>query len=126
VGVVKPLKDMLVPILFLVEGAFWLGIVATGGGPLLVLAALACILSGVLLIWISSNWVTRPLAGASALFALALTIYQAYEASTLLGSNLSTLGIESVGVFGVFAVVCVYLELATLSVGRAAESSKKA
>jgi hypothetical protein len=126
VGVVaKSLKDMLVPILFLAEGAFWLGIVATGGGILLLLAALTCILSGVLLLAMSSNWVTRPLAGASALFGLALTLYQAFEASTLFGSNLSTLGLESVAVFGVFAVVYVYLELATLTLGRPAQAAKK-
>jgi disulfide bond formation protein DsbB len=124
--VAKSLKDVLVPILFLVEGAFWLGIVATGGGPLLILAALSGILSGVLLLWRPSNWVSRPLAGASALFGLALTVYQAYEASTLLASNLSTLGVESAGIFVAFAVVYVYLEMATLSVGRSAEPMKKA
>jgi hypothetical protein len=124
--VAKPLRDMLVPILFFVVGAFWVGIVATGGGPLLLLAALTCVLSGALLLWMSSHWVSRPLAGASALFGLALTVYQAYEASTLLSSNLNTLGGESAGVFGVFTIVYVYLELSTLSVGRAPDSSKKA
>ncbi len=121
----KSLRDMLVPILYFVAGVFWIGIVATGGGPLLLLAALTCILSGALLFAMPSNWVTRPLAGASALFGLALTVYQAYEASTLLGTNLGTLGIYSVALFGVFALVYVYLELQTLSVGKAIESSKK-
>jgi hypothetical protein len=116
---------MLVPILYFVVGVFWLGIVATGGGPLLILAALTCILSGALLLAAPSHWVTRPLAGASALFGLALTVYQAYEASTLLGTNLGTLGIYSVALFGVFALVYVYLELQTLSVGKAIESAKK-
>ncbi len=122
----KPLKDLLVPVLFFVVGAFWVGIVATGGGPLLLLAALTCILSGVLLLGMSSHWVSRPLAGASALFGLALTLYQAYEASTLLSSNLSSLGTESVAVFGVFAVVYAYLELSTLTAGRAADAPKTA
>jgi len=117
---------MLVPILFLVVGVFWLGIVATGGGLLLVLAALTFILSGVLLLAMPSSWVGRPLAGASALFGLTLTIYQAYEAATLFGSNLSTVGLSSFGVFGVFALVCAYLEMSTLSMGRAPEASKKA
>ncbi len=121
----KSLRDVLVPILFFAEGAFWLAIVATGGGPLLLLAALSCILSGALLLARPSHWVTRPLAGASALFGLALTVYQAYEASTLLGTNLSTLGAYSLAAFGVFAVVYVYLELQTLSIGAAAEASKK-
>jgi hypothetical protein len=116
--VAKSLRDSLVPILFFVLGAFWLAIVATGGGPLLLLAALTCVLSGILLLAMSSNWVSRPLAGASALFGLALAIYQAYEAATLIGSNLNTLGLESAGVFGAFAIVYVYLELTTLTVGR--------
>ena len=121
----KSLRDVLVPILFFAEGALWVGMVATGGGPLLGLAALSGILSGVFLLAMPSNWVSRPLAGASALFGLALTVYQAYEASTLLGSDLSNLGTYSLAVFGAFSLIYVYLELATLSVGRAAESAKK-
>ena len=121
----RSLKDVLVPILFFAEGALWVGMVATGSGPLLGLAALSCVLSGVFLLATPSSWVSRPLAGASALFGLALTVYQGYLASTLLGSNLSTLGTYSLAVFAVFSLVYVYLELAMLSVGRAAESTKK-
>jgi hypothetical protein len=113
--VAKTLRELLVPILFLVEGAFWLGIVATGGATLLVLAALAFILSGVLLFAMPSAWATKPLAGASALFGLTLTVYQVYEASTLFGTGLSTLGLESIAIFGLFAVLSIYLELATLA-----------
>ena len=122
----KPLGETLVPILFFAEAVLWLGVVATGGGPLLVLAALSCIVSGGLLLRMSSHWVSRPFAGASALFGLTLTIYQTYEASTLLGSNLGTLGVESVAVFGAFAIVYVYIELQTLTVARTASSPKKA
>ena len=121
----KSLKDVLVPVLFFAEAALWVGMVATGAGPLLGLAALSCILSGVFLLATPSSWVSRPLAGASALFGLALTVYQGYLASTLLGSNLSTLGTYSLGVFAVFSLVYVYLELAMLSVGRAVETTKK-
>ena len=106
------------PILFFVEGAFWVAVVALGGAPLLLLAALAGIASGALLLWASSFWAARPIAGASALFALALTVYQVYEAATLLESDLSTVGITSGAIFGVLAVVSIYLELATLSMGR--------
>jgi hypothetical protein len=121
--VAKSLRELLVPILFLAEGAFWLAVVATGGGVLLLLAALAGILSGILLIAAPSNWATRPFAGASALFALALTLYQFYQAATLFGSNLSTVGLTSGAVFGVLAVVSFYLELATLSMGSKAPAS---
>ena len=113
------------PILFFAEGALWVGMVATGGGPLLGLAALSCVLSGVFLLATPSNWASRPLAGASAFFGLSLTVYQGYQASTLLGSNLSNLGAYSLAVFAAFSVVYVYLELATLSLGRAGEPAKK-
>ncbi len=121
----KPIRDVLVPILFIVEGAFWLSILATGGGGLLVFPALAGILSGVLLLATPSNWATRPLAGASALFALALTLYQVYVAATLVGSSLSGVGLTSVAIFGVFAVVSVYLEMSMLSMRRTAVAVAK-
>jgi hypothetical protein len=123
--VAKPLRELVVPVLFFAEGAFWFGIVATGGALLLVFAALACILSGLLLVSMPSHWVTRPLAGASALFGLTLTVYQVYQASTLFGSALSTLGLSSGAIFGAFAIVCVYLELMTLATGNQSETAKE-
>jgi hypothetical protein len=122
---VKSARELLIPMLFLAEGVFWLAIVATGGAILLVLAALAFIVSGVLLIQMPASWATKPIAGASALFGLTLTIYQVYQAATLFGSSLNTIGLTSGAVFGVFAVVCVYLELATLSMGSEASAAKK-
>lgn len=121
----KSLKDLVAPILFLAEGVFWLAIVATGGGTLLLLAAIAFLVSGVLLIWIPDGWPTRPMAGASALFGLTLTLYQFYEASTLFGTGLSTLGLSSGAAFGVFAIVSVYLELATLSMSGGAVAAEE-
>jgi hypothetical protein len=117
---VKSPKELLVPILFLIVGVFWLGIVATGAATLLLLAALAFILSGLALISIPTNWVAKPLAGASALFGLTLTIYQVYVASTLYGTGLETLGLTTGAIFAVFAIICAYLELATLSMGNQA------
>ena len=118
-------RELLIPILFLVEGVFWLGIVATGGAPLLVLAALAFVVSGLLLLQMPDSWATKPLAGASALFGLTLTVYQVYQAATLFGTSLSNVGVSSGVVFGAFAVICVYLELATLSMGRETVVPKK-
>jgi hypothetical protein len=123
--VAKSARELLIPILFLAEGVFWLAIVATGGAILLILAGLAFIVSGLLLIQMPDGWATKPLAGASALFGLTLTIYQVYQAATLFGSSLSTIGLTSGAVFGVFAVVCAYLELATLSMGSDASAAKK-
>jgi hypothetical protein len=122
---VKSPRELLIPILFLAEGVFWLAVVATGGAILLVLAALAFIVSGLLLIQMPTSWATKPLAGASALFGLTLTVYQVYQAATLYGTSLSSIGLTSDALFGVFAIVCVYLELATLSMGREAATPKK-
>ena len=122
----KSPRELLIPILFIVEGVFWLGIVATGGAPLLVFAALAFIVSGLLLLQMPDSWATRPLAGASALFGLTLTVYQVYQAATLFGTSLSNVGLFSGAVFGAFAIICVYLELETLSMGRETAVQKKA
>ena len=122
----KSPRELLIPILFLVEGVFWVGIVATGGALLLVLAALAFIVSGVLLIQMPDSWATRPLAGASALFGLTLTVYQVYQAATLFGTSLSNVGLASGAIFGAFAIISVFLELETLSMGRETAIPKKA
>jgi len=124
--VAKSPKELLISILFLAEGVFWLAVVATGGAILLLLAALAFVVSGLLLIQAPTSWATKPLAGASALFGLTLTIYQFYEAATLFGTSLNSIGLTSGAIFGVFAIVCVYLELATLSMGSKAPAPKKA
>jgi hypothetical protein len=124
--VAKSPRELLIPILFLVVGVFWVGIVATGGALLLVLAALAFIVSGLLLLQMPDGWATKPLAGASALFGLTLTVYQVYQAVTLFGTSLSNVGLASGAIFGAFAIICVYLELETLSMGREAAIPKKA
>ncbi|MDG6967793.1 MAG: hypothetical protein JRN58_05320 [Nitrososphaerota archaeon] len=111
----KSLREWSVPVLFIVEGLFWVAIVALGGGDLLLFAALAGVASGLMLLARPSSWVTRPLAGASALFALALTLFQLYQAATLVGSDLSTVGITSGVIFLVFAGVSVFLELETMA-----------
>lgn len=120
----KSPKELLVPILFLVVGVFWLGIVATGGDLLLLLAVLAFILSGLVLIAMPSSWAARPLAGASAMFGLTLTVYQVCVAATLFGTGLGSLGLTTGAIFAVFAIVCAYLELATLSMGNQATGAK--
>ena len=42
-----------------------------------------------------------------------------------MGPSLSSIGLTSGALFGVFAFVCVYLELATLSMGNKAPVAKK-
>lgn len=121
----KSPRELVVPVLFVVEGVFWLAVVAAGGAGLLILAALAFIISGALLMVAPAHWVSRPFAGASALFGLVLTLYQVYEAATLAGTGLSTLGVTSGVVFAVFALVSIYLELATLAIGAPQVAAKK-
>ena len=110
-------RDLVVPIIFLIVGVFWAGLVATGGPVLLLLATIVFVLSGILLIVIPSRWFTRPLAGATALLGLTLTAWQVYQAATLLGSTLNGVGATSAGIFAVFALLCAYLELQTLTMG---------
>ncbi len=118
----KSPRELAVPILFLVEGAFWLGILATGGAVLLIFVALAFIASGLVLVSRPENRLARPLAGASALFGLTLTVYQVYQASTLFGTSLGNVGVSSGAVFAVVAIVSAYLELEALSMGNRAEA----
>ena len=92
----------------------------------MILAGLAFVLSGILLMAAPGNWVTKPAAGSSALFGLVLTLYQVYEAATLAGTGLSAFGVTSGAVFGLFALVSIYLELATLSMGAPQVAAKKA
>jgi hypothetical protein len=96
-------------VLFFVTGVFWVAIVVTGGGGLLLWAALSGFLSGVFLIVASSKWMTRPLTGASSLFGLTLTVYQLYIASTLVGGKLASVAAYSIAAFAVFTVVYLYL-----------------
>jgi len=109
---VKPEQSILARIpmvLFFVTGVFWAGIIATGGGALLGWAVLSCFASGIFLVMWASNWVTRPLASASSLFGVALTLYQLFVALTALGNGTSTFAIVSVPLFAVFTAIYVYL-----------------
>jgi len=99
------------PILFLVEGAFWVGMILTGSGLLLGWAAITSFASGAALLGAPSNQFTRPLAGASALLGLTLTIYQVYAAGTTLGTVESMVGAYSALLFLLFTIVYAYLAL---------------
>jgi hypothetical protein len=98
-------------VLYFVTGAFWVGILVTGGGILLFWAALTCFLSGIFLVAWASNWVTRPLTKATALFGLTLTVYQLYVALTVIGTGLDSAVLVSGVLFGAFTVIYLYLLL---------------
>lgn len=119
----KSPRKVVPPILFLLVGVFWLALVGTGASLLLLLGALVFLLSGVVLLAVPSRWYARPLAGATALFGLTLTLWQFFEATSLLGTGLGSVGATSGAIFGVFALVCVYLELQTLAMGTKAPVS---
>jgi hypothetical protein len=98
-------------LLFLVTGAFWVGILVTGGGVLLFWAALTCFVSGASLFAWSSFWATRPLAVATALFGLCLTLYQLYDSVSI---GIGSIAVYSGVLFAVFTVIYVYLFFASL------------
>ncbi|MDA4135980.1 MAG: hypothetical protein OK449_03120 [Thaumarchaeota archaeon] len=103
------IAGMAPTILYFVAGVFWVGVIVVGGGFLLFWAALACFLSGIFLFNWASSWVTRPLTRATALFGLALTLYQLYVALTLIGTGLDSVALISAGLFGLLTVVYLYL-----------------
>ena len=102
-------------VLFLATGVFWAAILATGGGAVLVWAALTCFASAAFLLAWSSNWATRPLTIASALFGLTLTIYQIYISLTIVGTALGTIAAYSGILFAVFSAVYLYLLFVSLT-----------
>jgi hypothetical protein len=103
------MMQMASVVLFLVTGAFWAGIVLVGGGVYLGWGAVTAVLSGVFLLAFASQWVTRPLAIASCLFGLVLTVYQLYLGLSVLGTALQTAGIYTSALFAVFTVIYLYL-----------------
>jgi hypothetical protein len=110
-------------ILYFVAGVFWIGILATGGGDLLFWAALTCFLSGIFLFAWASSWLTRPLTTATAVFGLALTLYQVYVALTLIGTGLDSAALISGVVFGVLTVIYLYLFFSGVAKDRAEKES---
>jgi len=96
-------------ILYFVVGVFWVGILVAGGGALLFWAALTCFLSGIILYEWAYSWIARPLTKATALFGLALTLYQVYVALTMIGTGLDSAALISGVLFGVLTVVYLYL-----------------
>jgi len=105
----KSIQGQVTPLLFILEGAFWVAMIATGSGLLLGWAAVTSFASGAALLGAPTNPVSKPLAGASVLFGLTLTIYQVYAAATMLGTPQSMVGAYSAGLFVVFTAVYVYL-----------------
>ena len=119
-------RKLVAPVLFLIVGVFWLALVGTGGAPVLLLAALVFILSGIVLLAFPSKWYARPLAGATALFGLTVTLWQFFLATSILGTGLGGVGATSGALFGVLAILCAYLELQTLALGSKPPAPKKA
>ncbi len=96
-------------ILFFVAGVAWAGIVAAGGGVVLVWAALACFASGALLVMWASSWLTKPVVAASSVFGVIVALYQVYVGLTVVGGAVQSLAFVSVPLFLVLTVLYLYL-----------------
>lgn len=103
------------PYLFIVVGVVWLGFAFLTSSYLLLWPVLACVISGVLLRTSPASNITAAWAGASALMGLVLSAYQAYVASSLVGGQLAEVAWASMAVFVVFALVHLYLLVASSS-----------
>ena len=100
---------MVSPILFFVAGIFWVGIIVTGGGLLLLWAALTCFLSGIFLFTWASSWVAKPLIKATSVFGLTLTVYQLYVGLSLFGTGLESVAAITAGLFAALTAIYLYL-----------------
>lgn len=105
----KGIRSTLPIVLFFVSGAFWIALMALGGGVYLFWAALTSILSGMFLLLLPKKWITGPFITASSLFGVVLTIYQLILALSLIGGVLGTVALYNTGLFAVFTVVYGYL-----------------
>ena len=97
------------PVLFLLVGVIWVAVTVSSRESVLAWPALASILSGVFLLLGATKPLRRPLGVASALFGLAIALFQAYLAATLVGTALGSLAPLSLGTFTVLAVVQLFL-----------------
>ena len=105
----KSIQAQVTPLLFILEGAFWVAMIATGSGVLVGWAAVTSFASGAALLGAPSNPISKPLAGATVLSGLAMTVYQIYAAATMLGTPEAMLGAYSAVLFAVFTVIYLYL-----------------
>jgi hypothetical protein len=85
---------ILVALLFLATGVFWLLIVLLGQGDvLLIWPSIASLVSGGLIFAKRNVEITRSIALAAALYNLLVFLYQAYSALTLIGSSFGSFAI---------------------------------
>ena len=105
----RSLSKLVSIILFFVAAAFWIAMMALGGGVFLSWAALTSLLSGVfLLVWPNSRF-TNPLVIASSIFGIIITLVQVYLGLTLVGTILGTVALYNTVPFAVVAALYVYL-----------------
>ena len=110
---------------FIAVGIVWVVIAVALGLATLLWPALTCVVAGLLLRFEPSLRLTWPWANSSAILGLLVCSYQAYVATSYLGGVFSTIAIETLVAFSVFALVhltMLYMEYSPA--GRKAVPSK--
>ena len=114
--------NKLSPVLFVVAGAIWAGVIFNGSGFLLFWPAVASFLSAIVIFARPTGKTTIPLAAASAFFGLVIALYQLTVAVGLSGSPLGGIANYSIAVFAGFTVLYVILLYLTLRSPKSAEN----
>jgi len=98
-----------VSFLFLAAGVLWLAVLAVTSSILILWPAVACILSFLLLRFVSGQTVSYAWAAASGLLGFLLSGYQTYVAVTFLSGPFYTVAAVSTVLFFIFAVYHLFL-----------------
>ncbi len=90
---------------FIVVGIAWTAIAVVLGLVLVLWPALTCLVAGILLKFLSSTRITWPWAVSSAVLGFLVSAYQAFVAAPFVSGTFSSIGIETLAGFALFALV---------------------
>ena len=94
---------------FMAVGIAWI-VVALGLSLVLVLwPALTCLVAGLLIRFLPSTRITWPWATSSSVLGFLVSAYQAFLAAPFVGGTFSSVGVETLAGFGLFAFIHVVL-----------------
>jgi hypothetical protein len=90
---------------FVAVGITWTVIAAVLGLVLVLWPAITCLVAGLLLKFLPSTRITLPWATSSAVLGLLVSAYQAFVAAPFVGGTFSSVGVETLAGFALFAFV---------------------